>query len=193
MIRRLFNIACILSLLVCMAAAGLWVRSYWRGDGIVVEHRRGSTADGDPCLLAGVGSERGLVVFMWPGDDSMSAVIDEPMNRGQKVRIGHVSESSPFFFDFWSGSYGGFSYSPTFGAWQVTIKCNVLVVPLYAIILALGVVPLLWVRRYLSGRRRASAGKCPRCGYDLRATPDRCPECGTITPVTGAKTPAKAQ
>ena len=44
------------------------------------------------------------------------------------------------------------------------------------------VVPLLWLTSMLlrrhRARRRAAAGLCPACGYDVRSSPERCPECG---------------
>lgn len=61
--------------------------------------------------------------------------------------------------------------------------------PRWAVIAVLGALPLLWtvfnstsvltLPRRVRERRRARAGRCLRCGYDLHGCPsDRCPECG---------------
>jgi hypothetical protein len=59
---------------------------------------------------------------------------------------------------------------------------HLLRLPYWPIAAATALLPAwrLLTHRRRRRRARAAQGLCPRCGYDLRATPDRCPECGTI-------------
>lgn len=61
-------------------------------------------------------------------------------------------------------------------------------IPYWLLALAAALPALALIARHL-GIHRASArarraGRCPHCGYDLRATPTRCPECGNPTAPT---------
>ena len=68
-----------------------------------------------------------------------------------------------------------------------------LTVPYWFLVCAGSLLPLAWAWAWRTGRRRARrlrAGLCPRCGYDLRATPDRCPECGAASAAATARAAA---
>jgi hypothetical protein len=56
-------------------------------------------------------------------------------------------------------------------------------IPFWCLALAFALPPLGWELLRRRARRNRRIGRCPRCGYDLRATPDRCPECGAVTSV----------
>jgi hypothetical protein len=66
-------------------------------------------------------------------------------------------------------------------------------VPFWALLtVAVTASHFLFVRSWRSARRAAMAGRCRRCGYDLRASPDRCPECGSPVPPDIAQQPVTA-
>jgi hypothetical protein len=73
---------------------------------------------------------------------------------------------------------------PDVGRVTVTSNFHGVVIPLWFVGALFAVLPLYraasrWTRARRTGSRLA-AGHCPRCGYDLRATPGRCPECGHL-------------
>jgi hypothetical protein len=73
------------------------------------------------------------------------------------------------------GSTGDVQCSDLSGS--VTVNKVYCTVPSWFVVVALAVWPIATGLRLRSSRAHV-AGRCRRCGYDLRATPDRCPECG---------------
>jgi hypothetical protein len=60
-----------------------------------------------------------------------------------------------------------------------------LVVPHWFVAAAALVIPAAGLWREERRLRRWRRARCPRCGYDLRATPGQCPECGRPSDVLG--------
>ncbi|HEY7118932.1 MAG TPA: hypothetical protein VH475_20245 [Tepidisphaeraceae bacterium] len=84
-----------------------------------------------------------------------------------------------------AGAAPNYRPTPWLPAWPFRARS----VPLWWFV-ALALLPparLGW-RTWRSARRRAR-GLCPKCRYDLRATPDRCPECGWSPQRSGTPAP----
>lgn len=177
MIRQLFLLASAVSLLLCVAAASLWARGMWVGDFIWRNGVGGAT---------GCFSANGRVMVTLRTSSSFNPITPgvgppewEVMHERPPRNLLTIMDTlhGPTGY----GRFAGLAWGAARDRGRVTSRD--MVAPLWAVVLPTAIAPaiLLW-RRLRAQRRRLAIGLCPRCGYDLRASPDRCPECGTPAP-----------
>ena len=165
MAYRLLKLLGVLSLVLFVAACVLWARSYWVADTVA----RFWSVHYVEVASAGGGVEVRRFTYPRPAPRSPQELRVRYEWRPPRPGRGTVGGRLGF---------GRSSFRRPDGAYVMTLY----VAPWWslALLAALPAAPQLWAfRRARARQRRADAGLCARCGYDLRATPGRCPECGT--------------
>jgi hypothetical protein len=170
MIRRLFTVASVLSLLLALASAAAVDRSYWVVARVSYTERNGYGRMMVSCgrvvdlfqptarpLSVGGRQYAGWSVYARPAGVGDPAV-DLPADR----------------FGFGSGHF--FTSMAHDMEWRSY--------PIWWLPAPFMFISLAGFAGSLRRRRRRLAGLCAVCGYDLRASTDRCPECGTPIPAT---------
>jgi hypothetical protein len=181
---RIFpNALTMLSLVLCLASAALWVRSYWRVDEFSWYEPQPHAAEA-PFLTADSG---GGGLGMTIGFNSVDVM------RGWLVegrRWDARPEESIVYADGRLANGWGFGHGSQRSAGGRWIW---IVFPLWLPTILFATLPLARGALFIRRRRRVREGHCRKCGYDLRATPDRCPECGSAParpPAPAARTSA---
>ena len=160
--RILVRLAVVSSLLVFVAAAGVWVRSYRVAD---------LYGWGRPASRSRVGAVRGglcysrVTCLAGPGPGNRVDGTDgyHTLPAGDA----RLSPRNPTF------RLPGFSSSTTRTSFAESVRGEV---RCWWVCVLASLPPTAYL---LNGGARATLpGRCRKCGYDLRATPERCPECG---------------
>jgi hypothetical protein len=157
--RRLFNAGAVVSLVLCLATAAVWVRSYGYSDFGLKQV---------PWGQASFRSSDGSVSFEWSGQRTNWSPYVHQTGRisGSNTGTGNRTRVENFYkfnFETRPQRRGGGRY--------VTLT-----LPYWLSCLLASIAPALWL-----GRRRGPqpAKTCLACGYDLRGVPSGpCPECG---------------
>jgi hypothetical protein len=209
--KRLGNIFAALSLLLCLATVGLWVRSYWYVDSFGLgawkdrPHLRLTMYDA--CTTRG-----GLLITalslrffdesrtpngvrdyftrsFWGVELSINARDGEYRHPKSAVEECETEILNGYGIECKINALLGFGVkqSPKFLLWKDTAEKSetFFILPLWALAIITMVAPVRWGIRFQRGRSR-KLGCCRKCSYDLRAHQpgQKCPECGTLIPTT---------
>jgi len=180
MTRRVLNFLTALSLMLCVAACVLWVRSLSAYDVV----RRCYSPDGRLTSKWYFESYGGRLAFgsAEEPDNPADAELYFPNPPAWWLETRPYSsreiERAP---GFWGAL--GFDWHWDRDALDDGYRWRAVQFPLWLPALAFASAPAAAAWRLHRCRERSRRSLCPKCGYDLRATPGRCPECGM--PVVG--------
>jgi len=204
MTRRLLNILTLLSLLLCVTAAALWVRSYRYVDEVVYQSPQAELVDWHAivCFMGGH--------LIYSCDTHEYAV--PPTGRPPPPDIGfsysasgwgageavlyvdlmdQVQDAGTYTrFRGWGFHFARSRYHDTYAGQAQVYRTTKVHSPLWFLTTLFAISPGYVGVRSWRNRRMVRRGLCPRCGYDLRASPERCPECGTVAASEPAGCPA---
>jgi hypothetical protein len=156
--RHILNGLTVLSLVLCLGTAALWV---WASNRVLSMR-----------LLWNVSAHEIDVTFF---DDAAHVFVTA---RSTTVAKQHVQLGS---LDFWGFSYDYYLLSayPLAAIYRRRVEisywlpcCIFAALPTSRLVLGL--------RARHKRLQRERTGRCLKCGYDLRASPVRCPECGEV-------------
>jgi hypothetical protein len=177
--RVLFGIISGASLLMFIAILAVWIRSYWirdifsyvdqRRDAHLIQSIRGRLH----ILSDFVGTATRGAMFSHHEDLLSQYAIWNGGTSGYPVNVewhlGHVWQRYSRFHMTRAASPGRAGF---------TTNHRLIVIPYWSPAVLSAILPTTWTWRFIKYGRRRQIGHCPKCNYDLRATPERCPECG---------------
>jgi hypothetical protein len=187
LLRKLFNVFLVLSLLLCVATLAIWMRSCRRYEAIIRAHDNGSGVRGHYVFWnrSSLGWGRFRTEVEGPSANQEWSIRRPSLGVPNGwSRQSHAAEDiMPTALGF---GRAGFSYrrSPSIlGDTTLVGESRVVAIPCWLAAALFATPPLVRARAWRKhrARLRRAAGCCASCGYDLRATPDRCPECGIAT------------
>jgi hypothetical protein len=175
MTHRLLNLLTVLSLVVCMASAALWVRSYWSYDVVARAAYSGLSTE--------FISMRGRLIFFHfntYGEDPPPTewgATTYPRGAPMAVRLdSELGDSGPHW---WNRL--GFAALFT-NSHPMYKRLRIVCIPAWLPTFALAAPPTLWWTGHRRRRKRETTDVCVQCGYDLTGNVSGvCPECGKTT------------